>query len=467
MKLIHEWRRPLVKRFAGVSTKRVARAVAAMLATGLCVGTVAACGNPVASSDDTDTKAVGYWPKTSQKLDGVNLTFWSGPQSNKIPVQVINAFQKKTGAKVKLVTIPEVYENNSQSKITTGDVPDLAFWQPTRSMLTGLVAQGKLQKLDNAPFEKDYKKGIDDEAGLYKNTRYSIIISMPPTIGVYYNKEVFKAAGINEVPQNWNDFVATAQKIKDANLPNVGSPLYEMGGSQWGTQWAVQAQLAEAAKAGLWDRVNSGKEKFTDSHILDAITEYQTLFKRGLYNTDAGSAKDTAQEKALWEGNTAMIFGNASQFLGVTALANHDKSALDQRIGYFPVSKSGNYATLIPDGSNAVVAFKTKDAKREAAARQFLNFWMTDDYKAFIDEQNIISVKKNVDSPATVPQASLDMAKSIQHSVGAMQLEAIANPDLYVNLANMVNDTMTPQQVAQTTQDQFTQVAKAQGAKGF
>jgi len=59
------------------------------------------------------------------------------------------------------------------------------------------------------------------------------------------------------------------------------------------------------------------------------------------------------------------------------------------------------------------------------------------------------------------------MAKSIQHSVGAMQLEAIANPDLYVNLANMVNDTMTPQQVAQTTQDQFTQVAKAQGAKGF
>ena len=92
---------------------------------------------------------------------------------------------------------------------------------------------------------------------------------------------------------------------------------------------------------------------------------------------------------------------------------------------------------------------------------------MTDGYKAFIKQQNIISVLKNVDSPNTVPQASLDAAQSIQHSVGSMQLQALANPDLYVNLASMVNGTMTPEQVAQTTQDQFAQVAKAQGVKGF
>ena len=451
-----------------VSSRRTVRALAGLVvAAGLCVGTLAGCGNPTASSDDTDTKASGYWPQASARLDGVTLKFWSSPQANNIPVQVVKDFRKATGAKVDVVTIPEVYENNSQTKITTGDTPDLAFWQPTRSMLTGLVSQGKLQKLDNAPFEKNYKKGIDDEAGLYKNNRYAIMVSAPATMGVYYNKDVFKAAGLEAVPKNWNELVAAAQKIKDANIPGVDSPLFEMGGSQWGTQWAVQVQLAEAAKGGLWDRVNQGKDKFTGKDIMEAITNYQDLFKKGLYNADAGSAKDTAQEKALWDGKTGMIFGNASQFLAISALAGNDKSTLDKKIGYFPVSKDGNYTTIIPDGSNGVVAFKSGDSKREAASRQFLNFWMTDGYKAFIKQQNIISVLKNVDSPNTVPQASLDAAQSIQHSVGSMQLQALANPDLYVNLASMVNGTMTPEQVAQTTQDQFAQVAKAQGVKGF
>ena len=169
-----------------VSSRRTVRALAGLVvAAGLCVGTLAGCGNPTASSDDTDTKASGYWPQASARLDGVTLKFWSSPQANNIPVQVVKDFRKATGAKVDVVTIPEVYENNSQTKITTGDTPDLAFWQPTRSMLTGLVSQGKLQKLDNAPFEKNYKKGIDDEAGLYKNNRYAIMVSAPATMGVY------------------------------------------------------------------------------------------------------------------------------------------------------------------------------------------------------------------------------------------------------------------------------------------
>ncbi|AKV55820.1 sugar-binding protein [Bifidobacterium actinocoloniiforme DSM 22766] len=428
---------------------------------------MAGCGNPASSADDTDTSASGYWPAAQQKLGGVTLKFWTSPQANKIPAQVIKDFEKATGAKVDLITIPEVYENNAQTKITTGDVPDLGFWQPTRSMLAGFVAQGKLQKLDNAPFEKNYKPGIDDQAGLYNKTRYAVMVSAPSTMGVYYNKDVFKSAGVDETPQNWNEFVQTAEHIKDADVPGVQSPLFEMGGSQWGTQWAVQVQLAEAAKAGLWDRVNSGKEKFTDKTIMEAITNYQDLFKKGLYNADAGSAKDTAQEQALWDGKTSMIFGNTSQFMAVAALAGNDKAQLDQKIGYFPISKDGNYTTTIPDGSNGVVAFKTGDSKREAAARQFINFWMSDGYEAFIKQQNNISVFKNVESPSTVPQAALDASKSIQHSVGSMQLQALANPDLYVNLASMVNGTMTPQQVAQTTQDQFAQVAKAQGAKGF
>jgi raffinose/stachyose/melibiose transport system substrate-binding protein len=240
-----------------------------------------------------------------------------------------------------------------------------------------------------------------------------------------------------------------------------------MGGSQWGTQWAVQAQLAEATRAGFYTRLNKNEEKLTGRTFMTAIENYKKLFSEGLYNTDAGSAKDTEQESALWSGKTGMIFGNASQFLAIAALANDNKQAIDKKIGYFPISSKGTITTLIPDGSSGIVAFRTGDSTKEAAARQFINFWMSTDYKNFVQQQNIVSALKTVSTPATVPQAAIDASNSIANSVGSLQSEAIANPDLYVNLANMVNGTMTPEQVAKTTQDQFAQVAKAQGAQGF
>ena len=59
------------------------------------------------------------------------------------------------------------------------------------------------------------------------------------------------------------------------------------------------------------------------------------------------------------------------------------------------------------------------------------------------------------------------VSDSLGSSVGSMQVHAIANPDLYIFLADMIQGTKTPEQVAQATQDQFAELAKAQGAEGF
>lgn len=429
---------------------------------------IGGCGNPTTSQNDaTDTASKDYWPKATQDLNGIHLKLWTAQNSNKIPLSVVNGFEKATGAKIDVQTIPNPYEQNIQTKTTTGDVPDLSFWQPTKSMLAGFIAQDKLQKLDNAPWVKHYTEGIADAGGVVDGTRYAALFSTPPVEGVFYNKEVFNKANITEIPKGWDQYVQTAQKIKDANIPGVDSPLFEMAGSQWGTQYAVSVQLAEAAKDGLWDRVNTGKEKFTDPTIQDAVDNYKDLFDRGLYNKDAGSAKDSDQAAALWDGKTGMIIQVNPIFSSIAALAENDKESLDKKIGFFPLSKNGNIGTIIPDESNAVVAFKTGDAKREAASRQFINYWMSTGYADFVKDQNLISVLKNVDSPKTVPQALLDSAQSIKTGVGSMQSLAIANPDLYINLADMVNGTKTAKEVTKATQDQFAQLAKAQGAKGF
>jgi raffinose/stachyose/melibiose transport system substrate-binding protein len=428
----------------------------ALLAAGLIA--LSGCSDPGSASTNT---APAAWPDASTKLDGVNLTIWAAQNSNSVPKSVVSAFEAKTGAKVNVVTIPDPYEQGVQTKIATGDKPDLAFWQPTASMLTAINAKTNLQSLDGAPWVEKLKPAVKDITGILDNTRYASLITSPAVEGVYYNKDVFAKAGITSAPKNWDGFLAAARTIKKAGTV----PFFEMGGDKWATQWWVQVQLADAAKDGLWDKVNQNQEKFTDPTILTAVQNYKGLIDEGLFNPNIKTATFADQADALLSGKAAMAVQVNSFFGQLQAKA--DTAELNRKIGFFPISPAGNVATVIPDQSNALIAFKTGDSTREAAARQLLSFWMGEGYQDFVSAQKTVSLETGAKDSAEVPQALLDAAASLSDSVGSMQSLAVANPDLYLNLADMIQGTKTAQQVAQETQTQFAQLAKAQGAAGF
>ncbi|WP_217708518.1 ABC transporter substrate-binding protein [Nonomuraea rhodomycinica] len=413
---------------------------------------------PAAQAGDATPAA---WPSPTGRLDGVTLTIWAAQNSTTVPEQVTAAFSKATGAKVDVVTIPDPYEQGVQTKVATGDKPDLAFWQPTASMLTALNARANLQPLDDAPWLPSMSPELRDITGLLDRTRYAALITSPAVEGVYYNKEVFAANGVTEPPENFGELVETARKLKAKGV----TPFFEMAGDKWATQWWVQVQLADAARDGLWDRINTGKETFADRTIVGAIKTYKSLIDEGLFNADIKTATFEDQGAALLSGKAAMAVQVNSFFGQLQAKA--DTAELDKKIGFFPISPSGNVGTFIPDQSNALVAFRTGDARREAAARQLLAYWMGPGYQEFVTARKTVSLKTDVPTPAGVPQALLDVHKSLGGSVGSMQALAVANPDLYLNLADMITGSLTPEQVAAATQKQFAQLAKAAGASGF
>ncbi|MFG1965871.1 ABC transporter substrate-binding protein [Nonomuraea sp. NPDC049028] len=436
-------------------------AITAAAATALL--TLTACSDPASGPAATPAGSgqPAAWAAPTGRLDGTTLTIWAAQNSNTVPKAVTDAFTQATGAKVDVVTIPDPYEQGVQTKVATGDKPDLAFWQPTASMLTALNARTNLQPLDGAPWIASMTPELRDITGLLDKTRYAALITSPAVEGVYYNKEVFAANGITATPKNFDEMVETARKLKAKGV----TPFFEMAGDKWATQWWVQVQLADAARDGLWDRVNTGKETFSDKTILDAIKKYKALIGEGLFNSDIKTAKFEDQGAALLSGKAAMAVQVNSFFGQLQAKA--DTAALDKKIGFFPISPAGNVGTFIPDQSNALVAFRTGDAKREAAARQLLSYWMGPGYQGFVADRKTVSLRADVPSPAGVPQALLDVHKSLGDAVGSMQALAVANPDLYLNLADMITGSLTPEQVAAATQKQFAQLAKAAGASGF
>ncbi|MDA1359619.1 ABC transporter substrate-binding protein [Glycomyces luteolus] len=416
------------------------------------------CSDPGA---DTGSDGPVTWPAQDADLSGTTLTIWAAQNSNTVPDSVIAGFEELTGAEVEVVTIPDPYEQGVQTKVATGDKPDLAFWQPTASQLTALNATQNLQPLDDAPWLDAYQPELRDITGILDDTRYATLITTPAVEGVYYNKEVFAANGITATPTDWDSFLQTARDLKAAGV----TPFHEMAADKWATQWWVQVQLADAAADGLWDRVNANEESFTDPTIQGAIDNYKALIDEGLFNEDIKTATFEDQGAALLAGDAAMVMQVNSFFGQLQSLA--DTEELNQKIGFFPISPSGNTGTFIPDQSNALVAFKTGDEKREAAARQLLSYWMGDGYQDFVNAQSTVSLQTGVETPADVPEALLTVSESVGTSVGSMQALAIANPDLYLYLADMIQGTKTPAEVAEATQSQFAELAKAQGAEGF
>ncbi|GAA2502072.1 ABC transporter substrate-binding protein [Winogradskya humida] len=414
-------------------------------------------GNPETPSG---SDAAVTWPDPTASLSGVTLTYWTATQTATMADSVIKAFEEKTGAKINKVIIPDVYETNAPTKLATGAKPDLATWQPTGSELALLKPATGLQVLDGAPWLAQQTPAVQ-QLGLVDGKHYAAFVNVPSTLGIFYNKDAFAKAGITADPKNFQELLTDAGKIKATGT----APFFGAAGDQWPTQWWPQVLLAEQSKAGLWDKVNSNKEKFTDPTILDAITTFKKMNDDGLFNADNKTSKYTESGPALLSGKAATVL----QLTSFTSLlqSTADTATINSKIGWFPISKDGTTATVVPGGDNALVAMKTGDAKREAAARQFLEFWLQTGYADYIKQANAVSIEPSVESPATVPDVAKAASAALDGAAGSMQQNAAVNPDFYVNLANMVNGTMTPQQVASTTQAQFAQLAQALGVEGF
>ena len=81
-------------------------------------------------------------------------------------------------------------------------------------------------------------------------------------------------------------------------------------------------QLADAAKAGLWDKVNTNTEKFTSPTILGAINNYKKLIDDGYFNSDIKTATFVDQGNAMLNDKAAMVLQVNSYFGELQSLAD-------------------------------------------------------------------------------------------------------------------------------------------------
>jgi multiple sugar transport system substrate-binding protein len=137
----------------------------------------------------------------------------------------------------------------------------------------------------------------------YKGKVYGIPMATE-TRFIYYNKDIFRKAGI-EIPwqpKNWQDIIDTAKKIK-AKVPNVIPIWMEMARNMFQTMFIMATD---------YDFYRDGKFVVTSKGLLEALTFIDTLVKNKLtdkpYNMLNPEACNIMEKEYMPKGKAAMIF---------------------------------------------------------------------------------------------------------------------------------------------------------------
>jgi len=426
-------------------------ALTVVLAAGL---TAAGCSS---TSDDAPAVADTSTPAPT----GVTLTLWHNTADSTALLDLYKAYEKESGNTIELVDIPsDTFPMTVQSKWATGDRPDILEWHGNRMDAQSLDASHTMVDLSNLTFVA--KEGqLAKLSGNIDGKTYAATLGPLTVFGLFYNKKVFAAAGL-QAPRSYADLAGACKTLKSMQ-PGV-APIFEAGGSGW-----PPAVLAGFDYMGEYNvdsayanDVVAGKAKLDDAGgpLVTGLKAYQTLREEGCFNSDAPTAKWEDSAKALLAGKAAMLAQGTDSINLLNADAGGDTAKVDSTIGFVGLSATKPVANFSPSPLGTYYVPKGKDAKKQRAAVDFVEFVTGTGYQTYVDEAGSVPTI----SDTTTPKLQ-GLMQDVQSTIGSAGLTVNSAIPGFGNFGNEVDKLLagqqTPDKVGSAMQAYYTQAAAA------
>lgn len=276
--------------------------IASLLVGSLCISALGGC------SGKTTSTVSGSGSSGSGKVVEINFpTSWVGVSTSASWFKNREAeFNKQYAGKYKLNVEEIPGDQNYIDKIkvlyASDSLPDVIAGGGYN-----LIDMMQSKFVDLAPYldkDTEWKSHISKE-GMQVNSRGSKVYGIPvdkQVIGYFYNKDLFKKAGINKAATTWDEFFAQADKLKAAGITPFSMDTADSG---WVTSLMLGAMIGQ----------NDAGEKFMNQvqpksyktpEFISAATNIQKLFKN--YTTsDAIGGKYENAASNFYAGSTAII----------------------------------------------------------------------------------------------------------------------------------------------------------------
>lgn len=309
---------------------------------------------------------------------GTTLTYWASNQApsldkdKEVLTPVLQQFTQQTGIKVNLEVIGwNDLQTRIQTAITSNSGPDVlnigntwaASLQATGAFMpfddSAMQAIGGKDKFVATALKTGGKAGEDPTSVPYLGLAY----------GLYYNKQMFKDAGLNP-PTTWEEMVAAAKKLTD---PAKGTYGFSLAAGSY-TENVHFAFINGSQNGGEWFD-SGGKPTFTSDANVQGVLRYLNLMQQdkvvnpsnAQYDNGTKSVNDFANKKV------AMIL---NQNNADSSIQSNGMKSDEYGVVPFPAPSGGQKIASFIAGINMSIF---KNTKNKDAALQFVKFMTSPD----------------------------------------------------------------------------------------
>jgi len=255
-------------------------------------------------------------------------------------VEQINAEFKKANPGVEIVTESypdQPYQQKIKIYATAKQLPDVFKYWSFSTLLKPLVDGGFVMSLNKADFAKfGYVPG-SLESNMYGGKLYGIPVSADMWV-IYYNKKLFKDAGVTTIPTTIEDLEALAPKFKGQGI----IPMVTDGKDAWPLSLTYDVFIERVN--GDFSRTQAAldrKAKFTDADFVEGARQYLKFVQSGLFQEDLMVSDYGASRNLFGQGKAAMYLMGSWE-MGLAADTNFSEEFRANVDAFkFPVLKNG------------------------------------------------------------------------------------------------------------------------------
>lgn len=354
----------------------------------------------------------------------------------------------------------DAYKTKIRTAVGAGDGPTFIYsWGGG-----GLADYVKADQVEDlTPYlEKNpeiQEKYIDSllTSGVVDGKTYALPNNKIQPVVLYYNKTVFKDAGV-EPPTTWNELMDAVKVFNDKGIAPFG-----LGGqSKWPNLMWLQYLTDRIGGPEAFQRVLDGeKDAWSDPAIIGALEKIQELVDaKGFVNGFSSIAADTGADRALlYTGKAAMLLQGGWVYQGLKTDAPDFVD--NKEVGFisFPEVEGGkgDPKNVVGNPSNFWSVSSTASDEQKATAEAYLKDGLNNDaYVADIIKSGAVPVVKGADELiAKSPDADfLEFAYNLASDAPHFQLswDQALSPDqadaMLTNLDQIFLGAITPEKFA-------------------
>ena len=382
-------------------------------------------------------------------------------------------FEEETGIHVDYQIVPaDQYQDLLLTRLNSGEGPDIFGTQSGFAIDTTYHVQDNAVDLSDEEWADAYNVFSKEQTSV-DGVNYGLTYFDTTTdYYIIYNKKLFEAAGITEVPTTFDDFEAAC----DALLESGVTPMYEPVADGWHQTmlWTGNAQVLDKLDPGIIDKLNNNEATFAENENMKTmLDQLNDLAQKGYFGDNYMSDEFASAEGYMASGEFAMCELKPGAIAGIVASDMNTEGYTEDDFGMFLLPLLDNtYLNVHPCGPSRFIYSGSENID---AAKQYLAYIVSPESVQYVidNEPTIENLPIEVGQTPAYSETTREFLDSFDDEHSGMVLQDVVTyfneqwMDISANIAAMFIGDMTSEEVLQAIDEGRAQLAAAAGDEAW